>query len=44
MCHISLTERGYRCWVGCPWRDIPDCYVSWQSVYGLFGRWQLDGT
>jgi transposase len=29
---------------GCPWRDVPPCYGSWQSAYGLFRRWQRDGT
>jgi transposase len=29
---------------GSPWRDFPPQYGPWQSVYGLFRRWQLDGT
>jgi transposase len=29
---------------GCPWRDVPPGYGPWQSVYGLFRRWQRDGT
>jgi transposase len=28
---------------GCPWRDVPERYGSWQSVYGLFRAWQLAG-
>jgi transposase len=37
---------GIRCRVraGAPWRDVPDRYGPWQSVYGLFRRWQRDGT
>jgi transposase len=27
----------------CPWRDVPERYGSWQSVYGLFRAWQLAG-
>jgi transposase len=27
-----------------PWRDVPERYGSWQSVYELFRRWQRDGT
>jgi transposase len=27
-----------------PWRDVSPGYGSWQSVYGLFRRWQRDGT
>jgi len=29
--------------VGCPWRDVPDLYGPWQTVYGLFRRWQRSG-
>ncbi len=34
----------WRTRVGCPWRDVPGCYGAWQTVYGLFRRWQRDGT
>jgi len=34
----------WRCRVGSPWRDVPPQYGPWQTVYGLFGRWQRDGT
>jgi transposase len=27
-----------------PWRDVPECYGSWAAVYGVFRRWQRDGT
>jgi transposase len=30
----------WRVRVGSPWRDVPDCYGPWQTVYGLFRRWQ----
>lgn len=45
-----LTRRqlidgiGWRIRTGAPWRDVPERYGSWQSVYGLFRRWQRDGT
>ena len=26
----------WRIRTGCPWRDIPDRYGPWQTVYGLF--------
>lgn len=29
---------------GSPWRDVPVCYGPWQTVYGLFRRWQREGT
>ena len=34
----------WRTRTGSPWRDVPEQYGPWQSVYGLFRRWQLDGT
>lgn len=34
----------WRVRAGCPWRDVPDRYGPWQSIYGLFRRWQRDGT
>ncbi|WP_276142182.1 IS5 family transposase [Sciscionella marina] len=33
----------WRVRVGCPWRDIPAAYGCWQTVYGLFRRWQRAG-
>jgi transposase len=33
----------WRVRVGAPWRDVPDCYGSWQAVYALFRRWQRAG-
>lgn len=29
---------------GMPWRDLPERYGPWETVYGLFRRWQRDGT
>ena len=29
---------------GAPWRDVPPAYGHWHTVYGLFRRWQRDGT
>jgi transposase len=34
----------WRVRVGAPWRDVPVCYGPWQTVYGLFRRWQRNGT
>ncbi|MGW1230057.1 transposase [Streptomyces sp. NPDC002530] len=27
-----------------PWRDVPVEYGPWNRVYGLFRRWQRNGT
>ena len=34
----------WRTRTGSPWRDVPPGYGPWQTVYGLFRRWQRDGT
>jgi transposase len=33
----------WRVRVGAPWRDLPAQYGPWQTVYGLFRRWQREG-
>lgn len=33
----------FRTRTGCPWRDVPERYGTWQCVYGLFRAWQLTG-
>ncbi len=34
----------WRTRTGAPWRDVLARYGPWQTVYGLFRRWQRDGT
>jgi transposase len=34
----------WRVRTGAPWRDVPDYYGHWRSVYGLYRRWQRNGT
>lgn len=29
---------------GCSWRSIPHDFPKWETVYGYFRRWGLDGT
>jgi len=29
---------------GAPWRDLPDRYGTWQTVYSRFRRWQQVGA
>ena len=33
----------WRARAGAPWRDVPSAYGPWQTVYGLFRRWQRGG-
>lgn len=28
---------------GAPWRDLPERYGPWQTVYGRFNRWRKKG-
>ncbi|WP_405886528.1 IS5 family transposase [Streptomyces sp. NBC_01384] len=34
----------WRTRAGAPWRDVPERYGPWETVCGLFRRWQRDGT
>ncbi|MFI7681038.1 IS5 family transposase [Actinophytocola sp. NPDC049390] len=34
----------WRVRTGSPWRDLPAMYGSWAAAYGLFRRWQRNGT
>ncbi|MFJ7913178.1 IS5 family transposase [Kitasatospora sp. NPDC096204] len=34
----------FRTRTGIPWRDLPERYGPWETVYGLFRRWQRNGT
>ncbi|AWI28521.1 IS5 family transposase [Streptomyces sp. ICN441] len=34
----------WRVRTGVPWRDLPTEYGPWQTVYGLFRRWQRQGV
>ena len=29
--------------IGAPWRDLPEYYGSWQTVYKWFAQWQENG-
>ncbi|WP_241779688.1 transposase [Streptomyces natalensis] len=34
----------FRTRTGIPWRDLPARYGPWETVYGLFRRWQRNGS
>ncbi|WP_437113663.1 IS5 family transposase [Streptomyces roseoverticillatus] len=33
----------WRLRTGAPWRDLPERYWPWQTVYERFARWEVDG-
>src|ERR1700685_2385151 len=34
----------YRTRAGCPWRDLPESFGNWKTIYNRHRRWSLDGT
>jgi transposase len=38
-----VTAFWYVLRTGCPWRDVPGCFGSWQSVYTRWRRWCASG-
>ena len=51
--HVGATAKDNRLFVeavlyryraGIPWRDLPERYGPWETVYYRFRRWQKDGT
>lgn len=39
-----LNGMIWRLRTGVPWRDVPERYGPWQTVYDRFNRWSADGT
>jgi len=29
---------------GAPWRDLPERFGAWRTIYGYFQQWRADGT
>ena len=34
----------FRYWTGCPWRDVPDRFGPWQTMWKRHARFSKDGT
>jgi transposase len=43
--NLKIITEGmlYRMRVGCPWRDLPSFFGSWNTVYRRFNRWSSKG-
>lgn len=42
--HLIVNGIFYQLKNGCQWRDLPDNFPPWQTVYSQFRRWRLNGT
>ncbi len=34
----------FRARAGRPWRDLPQGFGNWKTIYNRYRRWSLDGT
>ena len=41
---LILNAIVWRLRTGAPWRDLPEWYGPWQTVYSRFRRWQQGGV
>lgn len=39
-----INANLYRAKTGCPWRDLPERYGPWKTVYNRFNRWSHGGS
>jgi len=43
--HRQMLEGvAWRYRTGSPWRDLPECFGPWKSVWQRHRRWSADGT
>ena len=42
--HAVVNGMLYVVKTGCQWRMLPKDFPPWQTVYGCFRRWRLDGS
>ena len=42
--HLIVNGILYQLKNGCQWRDLPDNFQPWQTVYSQFRRWCINGT
>ena len=41
---VVISGIMFRTRTGCPWRDLPESYGNWKTVYNRHRRWSADGT
>ena len=42
--HTFVNALLWMCRTGAPWRDLPECYGKWVTVYQRFDRWSGNGV
>lgn len=42
--HLVINGILYQLKNGCQWRDLPNDFPKWQTVYSQFRRWRIDGV
>ncbi|MFS0792860.1 IS5 family transposase [Microbacterium sp. 1P10AE] len=41
---LTVEGMAWKYRTGAPWRDVPDRFGKWNSIYKRFNRWAEDGT
>jgi transposase len=41
---VVINAVLWRTRTGSPWRDVPECYGSWKTVYDRHRRWAMEGV
>lgn len=41
---LAVEGMAWKYRTGAPWRDVPDRFGKWNSIYKRFARWAEDGT
>lgn len=41
---LAIEGMVWRFRTGAPWRDVPERFGRWNSIYKRFDRWAADGT
>ena len=43
-CRLVVEETAWKFRTGAPWRDLPERFGNWNTVFKNFDRWAKDGT
>lgn len=41
---LAVEGMAWKYRTGAPWRDVPERFGKWNSIYKRFNRWAVDGT